>query len=104
MKFPPNRMLVPAQIVAATFGLIALTMWPPASGSMLLVPLGSDDGAIVQGALAGGAALLGAGPFPGSLVVVGDRARIAPRVAWNTVIMAAPPAGCGPSGGVGRPV
>ena len=104
MKFPPNRMLVPAQIVAATFGLVALTMWPPASGSMLLVPLGSDGGATVRGALAGGAALLGAGPFPGSLVVVGDRARIAPRVAWNTVIMAAPPAGCGPSGGAGRPV
>lgn len=104
MKFPPNRMLVPAQIVAATFGLVALTMWPPASGSMLLVPLGSDGGATVQGALAGGAALVGAGPFPGSLVVVGDRARIAPRVAWNTVIMAAPPAGCGANGGAGRPV
>ena len=102
MKFLPSRMLIPAQIATATFGLVALTVWPPESGSMLLVPLGQDGGAAVQGALAGGAALLGAGPFPGSLVVVGDRARIAPRVAWNIVIMAAPPAGCGVDSGAGK--
>ncbi|WP_243644592.1 hypothetical protein [Sphingomonas sp. PP-CE-1A-559] len=102
MKFLPSWMLIPAQIAAATFGLAVLTMWPPASGSMLVVPLGQDGGAAMQGALAGGAALLGTGPFPGSLVVVGDRARIAPRVAWNVVIMAAPPAGCGVDGGAGK--
>ena len=103
MKFLLSRMLIPAQIATATFGLVALTMWPPASGSMLLVPLDQDGGAAVQGALAGGAALLGAGPIPGSLVVVGDRARIAPQVAWNIVILAAPPAGCGADVDAGRP-
>jgi hypothetical protein len=102
MRFLASWMLIPAQIATATFGLVVLTMWPPASGSMLVVPLVQDGGAAMQGALAGGAALLGTGPFPGSLVVVGDRARIAPRVAWNVVIMAAPPAGCGVDGGAGK--
>ncbi len=102
MKLHPPPLWIPAQIAAATCGLAALTMWPPASGAMLLLPLGHDGGAAVQGALAGRAALLGAGPFPGSLVVVGDRARIANHVAWNIVILAAPPAGCSVDGGVER--
>ena len=103
MKFQPTQMLIPAQIAAATCGLAALTIWPPASGAMLLVPLGQDGGAAVRGALAARAALLGVGPFPGSLVVVGDRTRIARQVAWNIVILAAPPAGCSTDSGVGDP-
>lgn len=88
-------MLVPAQIAAAVIALAALALWPPASGAMLLVPLGSDAGTVATIALAGGAALLDTGPFPGSLVVVGDRARIARQITgWSIVITAAPSAGC----------
>lgn len=40
--------------------------------------------------------LLGNGPVPNSLVVVGDRTRIARRIpAGDVLILAAPAAGCG---------
>lgn len=83
--------------------LAALMLWPPVSGAMLVVPLGGGDpGLIARIALAGGAVLLEAGPLPGSMIVVGDRARIATRLtSWRIIIVAAPPAGCG-AGVVGR--
>lgn len=63
---------------------------------MLLIPLDGSEHDVVGIALAGGARLLGAGPFPASIVVVADRSRIEREVAsWNIIIIAAPPAGCG---------
>lgn len=88
--------LIPAQAAVAVIALSTLAMWPPAAGRMLLVPLsGGDANAVARTAIAGGAALLGTGPFPGSLVVIGNRARLARIASWGLVIMAPPPAGCG---------
>jgi hypothetical protein len=91
------RFLLPAQAAVAAVGIMAAAMWPPSSGRLLLVPLLDGDRNMVAGiALAGGAMLLGPGPFPGSLVVIGDRSRLARRITgWTIVMTAAPPAGCG---------
>ena len=85
------------QVATCAAALIALTLWPPASGAMLLVPLdGENVGVVATLAVASGAKLLGKGPLPGSLVVVGDRAAIiaVPKAA-PLLIVAAPPAACG---------
>jgi hypothetical protein len=81
-------------IVAASLGAMAL--WPPPSGLLLLVPvLHGNSGAMVQLARASGAALVDAGPLPGSIVVLGERARIARRiVGGEALIFAAPSGGC----------
>lgn len=84
------------QAAAVAVAPLVLALWPPVSGPMMLVPLAGDTGAVTRAALAGGARLLGSGPLPGSLVVMGDRAGIARRLGgWDVVITAAPPAGCG---------
>jgi hypothetical protein len=88
------------QAIAAVTACAALALWPPSSGQLLLVPVGGQSvGEVAEVALAGGAPLLGTGPFPGSLVVVGERASVAREIkSWNIIIMAAPPAGCGTIG------
>lgn len=80
----------------AIVALVVATMWPPVSGDMLLIPIGgADANRVARKAVAGGAALLGAGPFRGSMVVTGDRARIEHEIgSWDIVVLAAPPAGC----------
>lgn len=97
MLIEPAKILIPAQCAVAMIALTLLTMWPPQIGNMLLVPLiQSDANSLAKAALNGGALLLGEGPFPGSLVVIGNRSTIARRIrSWDVVIMAAPPAGCG---------
>lgn len=86
-----------AQATAAIIAMLALPMWPPASGAMLLVPVtGGDANDMARIALEGGAALIGPGPLPGSLVVRGDRAAIVahiPDVA--AIVVAAPATACG---------
>lgn len=76
--------------------LLVLLLWPPVTGNLLVVPLFDPDAnAVAKAAVAGGALLLGAGPLPGSMIVVGDRARVARHMkAWDMVIVAAPPGGC----------
>lgn len=90
-------MMISIQVIGAAAALAGLSVVAPPSGRMLLVPVtGGDANAVARIALAGGAAVLGAGPFSGSLVVVGNRAAIARRIgSWRVVIIAAPPAGCG---------
>lgn len=97
----PAKLFVLAQGVIAMVALVALTMWPPTVGRMLLIPVGAGDAnAAAKVALAGGARLLGAGPLPGSLVVIGDRPSIARRIrSWDMLIVSAPPAGCGDGDG-----
>jgi hypothetical protein len=98
---PPRRpgptILVQAGIAVAA--MLALPMWPPASGRLLLVPItGGDANDMARIAIEGGAALMGAGPLPGSLVVVGDRAAVVahiPHIA--AIVMAAPVTACGAS-------
>jgi hypothetical protein len=83
-----------AILVIATAALL-----PPAHGAILLLPLGrgSDDGdAVARWSIAAGAQLLGPGPLPGSLVVVGDRGALA-AAAWRhrSLIVTGAFAGCG---------
>lgn len=88
-----------AQAAAAVAAMLALPMWPPASGKLLLVPItGGDANDMARIALDGGAALIGAGPLPGSLVVAGDRAELVahiPNIA--ALVTAAPATACGSS-------
>lgn len=83
-------------MTTAAIACAALTLWPPSSGKLLLVPIaGQSADAVAKTALAGDAALLGPGPFPGSLVVVGARAMIAKKInSWTIIAMAAPPVDC----------
>jgi hypothetical protein len=77
---------------AAMLAVLALAAVPPASGPMLVVPLGGSATA----ALIGGARLVGQGPLPGSLVVDGERATLLPHL-WRhgALALAAPSFGCG---------
>jgi hypothetical protein len=85
------------QLLAAGMALGAIALAPPAKGEMLLIPLAgqSADSAAVWATNAG-ARIVGRGPIPGSLAVegsTGDLLALALRHA--TLIVAAPPAGCG---------
>jgi hypothetical protein len=90
----------------AVVALIMLTMVvaPPASGSMLLLPLASaKGGAALQIALDHGARLEGAGPFAGSFVIRAERDQIAGSMLKAGVIMlAATPMLCGGSQEIAR--
>ena len=90
-----------AQAAAAAAAMLALPMWPPASGKLLLVPIsGGDANDMARIAVDGGAALIGAGPLPGSLVVSGDRATLLAHIpAAAAIVMAAPATACGSSVG-----
>lgn len=92
-----------AQITGVLVVLAVLAFSPPAAGKMILIPLtGAAAAQIVPRALSGGAALIGAGPLHGSLVVSGDRRRLAAAFASSAIlIFAAPPVGCG--AGTGTP-
>ena len=73
-----------------------LAMAPPAEGRMLLVPLaGAAEGALFEAAVTAGAAPIGAGRIPGSLVVEGRRAQLSGEL-WThgILILAATPSGC----------
>jgi hypothetical protein len=94
----PSPILL-THVVAAAAASLALTVWPPADGPMLLVPLGGGIGTAVRAATGGGGRILAAGPLPGSLVVEGERSRIAAAApGWRMVIVAAPAAACGATG------
>ena len=83
-----------AALAAGLLGLLALT--PPARGPILILSLSGDAGAPVRVALAHGARLLGPGPLPGSMVVVGERAALSPAARdAGLLLLAAPFAGCG---------
>lgn len=97
----PDILPIVMQIAAGVGGTVVLAMWPPATGAMLLVPLSADANATARASVAAGALILGSGPLPGSMVVVGDRRRIAARFGW-VVITAAPASACGAGAG-GRP-
>lgn len=97
MRTTPILRPLPIQIAVLIAGAAALQMLPPNRGVMLLVPLlSSDAGVPIRTAVAHGAALLATGPIPGSILVYGDRARLAGL--WRShhiLLLAAPAAGCG---------
>ena len=98
MKMCAYHPLLVAQfaLVLASFLLIALV--PPPTGRMLLVPLGPAPVPLAAGAVAAGAAILGRGPLPGSLVVQGDRAAlVGPALSSHAILVRAGSGGCTPS-------
>jgi hypothetical protein len=103
MRRPLSNTLIALQIAAAIVGLLAMALWPPASGSMTIVPIdGSDVNRVLVRAVAGHAQVMGRGWLPGSLVVRGDRTAIAALFATGSVVMLAPtPAGCGETADTG---
>lgn len=91
------------QAMVAVAAILALPVLPPVSGKLLLVPIaGGDANDMARIAVAGRAALVGAGPLPGSLVVFGDRASIMKQTpTFAAIVVAAPAVACGsdaPSG------
>lgn len=86
------------QSVGIALIVFALPFSPPTAGRLLLIPVGAGDATrLVRDALSGGARLIDSGPIPGSLVVQGDRARLAATLG-AVLIIAAPQAGCGSTG------
>ncbi len=96
--------LVMAQIglIAAAFGFAMF--WPEPKGAMLLIPLASiSQGDMINAITPTGAALIGEGSMPGSLVVIGQRDALMPLLARRGIlILAARPILCG-SAKLGRP-
>ncbi|WP_058755133.1 hypothetical protein [Sphingomonas endophytica] len=92
-----NRMLLISQTVIGVVALGGMSVYPPAQGRILLIPVFDRQAdAAAQLALSAGAALLGRGPLPGSWIVMGQRDRIATRThSWDMLLLAAPPGGCG---------
>lgn len=86
-----------AQCALILFGLLGLYAVPPASGRMLLVPLTDDARAAVAPiAVAQGAMLITKGPWPGSLLVEGQRDQLGPALLRRGVIaLSAQMGGCG---------
>lgn len=97
MRYAPTGTVLLLQFAAITASLLGMALWPPSSGALLLVPLLHQNvGSVAMLARASGAMLLDKGPLPASLVVIGDRARIARQdAAGDVLILAAWPAGCG---------
>lgn len=92
-----NRIVLGAHLVLGIAVLASISLYPPAQGRILMIPLlDRDANATARVALLAEARLLGRGPLPGSMVVIGDRAQIAAGLhAWDMLLVAAPPAGCG---------
>ncbi len=81
-------------LILAGMGWLAFA--PPERGSMLVVPLSPAPlASTLNAVLAGGAAVTGAGPLPGTLLVRGERARIAATLDSATLLLAAPEGWCG---------
>lgn len=92
-----SHAMIPAQIVIGCAGLLLLVAVPPSHGRLLLIPYSEAAATgLVATALSNGARLVEEGPFPGSLVVFGDRATLLPAMLRQGVLVtASPPAGCG---------
>lgn len=99
MYFPPLRRTMPlvGQSALILLGLLALTLSPPVSGRMLLVPMtGHARAGLARVAIAHGARLVAAGPWAGSLLIEGRRDRLALTMLGHGVIaMATNRTGCG---------
>lgn len=109
MKLPFHN--VPSFAAAPVIGqtllvavvMLAALLAPPASGSILLVPLHGQGGAVLQDALKHGARLEGAGPIAGTFVVRADRDQLLSAMLHSGVLMlAARPLLCSEPEGAGR--
>ncbi|NWK95487.1 hypothetical protein DM806_07350 [Sphingobium lactosutens] len=81
------------------FGLVALYAVPPVSGRMLLVPMTEQSRTgLASLAIMHGARLVSAGPWAGSLLVEGERERLAaPLLHAGVIAISARAGGCGES-------
>lgn len=88
-------MLVQGAVV--TLALLAAILAPPEEGTMMVIPLdGEGMGRTIAWASGDGAALIGAGPLPGSILVYGKREQVT-QAAWhhNGLVIKAPAIFCG---------
>jgi hypothetical protein len=87
------------QAMLALSSVVMLRVQPPAEGSMLLVPLGSQtQGELAAFALSRGLTLAAAGDREGSLVVRGERARLGWALRDHGIlVLASDVEGCAPS-------
>lgn len=95
-----TKRIFPGAALCQTFAagaiIAAIALWPPQRGPMLMVPLTGHVASVIDVAMTGGAGLLAAGPLPGSMIVMGDRAAIG-RQAFDRgiLVLSAPRALCG---------
>lgn len=76
--------------------VVLAAFWPPERGAMLLVPLGGTMAGPANAAMTSGAALLAPGPFPGSLVVRGQRQSLSrAAIGHGILVLSAPTLLCG---------
>ncbi|HYD23728.1 MAG TPA: hypothetical protein VEB68_02955 [Croceibacterium sp.] len=89
--------LAGSQILLAAGVLAVLSVIPPERGAMLLVSTtGMSPGAILSRTMPAGALPLRAGPVAGSIVVRGERGRIAAAaMPLGILVLAAPADACG---------
>jgi hypothetical protein len=91
------RIAVLVQGLAVTLALLAAMLAPPDEGPMMVIPLGGDGmGRTLDWASGDGAAFLGAGPLPGSILVYGRREQLMGG-AWHhhSLLVKAPAIFCG---------
>ena len=91
------RLALYAQVAMVVVAIVALMLAPPREGPMLVIPLGNPAVAQTMGwALPEGAAFLGLGPLPGSILVYAKRDVLTPS-AWqnSSLIIKAPEILCG---------
>lgn len=84
-------------MVTVVASLAAITLFPPSSGTMTLIPVWPGAGhALAARAIDAGAQLVDRGPLPGSLVISGARSAIAPvMLSGGVLVLSALGAGCG---------
>jgi hypothetical protein len=94
--FTTGRAFASAQILVALALFASLALMPPARGTIMLIPIGARaQGELAMLAMAHGASLVQRGPFPESLIVYGERARLfAPLTRAGVLVLAGGAAGC----------
>ncbi len=84
------------QIILAGIVLLVTIAVPPSKGAMLILPMAPDRESTARWAINAGASILAAGPTTGSLIVLGERDRMAPAALKHTsLLIAAPLPHCG---------
>jgi hypothetical protein len=99
--FSLSAAMVAGQVGLVSIGLSFMAFAAPARGEMLLVPLsaGARDH-MAAAVIAEGALLVGNGPIAGTMVVRGERGRIAaPMWRRGVLVVAAPALTCGERAG-----
>lgn len=98
MTFPPafecSRIVI-VQSAMVLLVLLAVAVWPPARGRLLLVPLSDHAGRTMIAALASRGSIVAVGPVAGSVVVVNDRPGLRWSMLAHGVVPLAATGGCG---------